>query len=153
MPDQRLRGGTDRPGQIEWTWVRDPDTGYEFDVQTKALREGTVPVDGVPLHYGPRPRKSKPLTDLAGNPTTPRPRATDTTDVGTAGTAPVVDDAPAVGGSDAGAVTDATATAHAPADGSGEPDPDAGTNVAATAASDDTGADSGTGNTTKGRRR
>ena len=144
MPDRRLRGGTDRPGQIEWTWVRDPSTGYEFDVQTRALRSGMEPVEGVPLHYGPRPRRDKPLTDLAGGSTTPRARAT------SADAEPVADDAPGQPGTDSGAVISGDAVAQAATGGPAVPTPTAGTNGTAAAVSDDTGA--GDGTTSTGRR-
>lgn len=67
-PQQQIRGGPTAHNETVWVWVEDMSTGHRYDVQVTAFREGMVPVPGVALHRGKRPRPTKYRTDLAGEP-------------------------------------------------------------------------------------
>ena len=63
------------PDETRWTWVRDPDTGHQFDVPADALDAGHVQgvevVAGRPSHTGRSPRPPKHHVRLDGTPATP----------------------------------------------------------------------------------
>lgn len=62
MPSRNL--GSPEPGRIPFTWVSDDSTGHRYD--TKQVRAGMTPVEGVELNWTDNARETKFFTGKGG---------------------------------------------------------------------------------------
>jgi hypothetical protein len=99
---------TTRTGE-GWVWCTDTSTGARVDIPARLLpKKGVTPVPGYPVNYTPIGRTPKPAVLLAGLTEGPDFEAAQATvaslrtSVGSAPTAPELDDLSAVAGPEAG---------------------------------------------------